>query len=224
MVSALLPTQSMQQDLAVRAQCEDAVRKLVDYCRATGWAGYDPYDALNSRIFGKMPFLNSRFPRLVLTQALKRSPVNLRRLLLVDKARNPKAIALFLSAFVRLESSNIVDAEGLAHLMVEQLIALRSQGTDYWCWGYSFPWQMRKDIVPRWAPNLVCTTFVANALLDAYESSQDSQCLEMASSAADYILTDLYWTRGPAVAGFSYPRPDLRDEVYNANFLAAALL
>lgn len=214
----------MQQDLAVRAQCEDAVRKLVAYCCGTGWAGYDPYDALNSRIFGMMPFLGSRLPRLILTQTLKRSPLNLRRMLLVEKAQNPKAMALFLSAFVRLGGSSIVDAEGLARLMIERLIALRSQGTDYWCWGYSFPWQMRKDIVPRWAPNLVCTTFVANALLDAYESSWDPQCLKMASSAAEYILTDLYWKRGPVVAGFSYPRPDLRAQVYNANFLAAALL
>ncbi|TAM83886.1 MAG: hypothetical protein EPN47_03490 [Acidobacteria bacterium] len=224
MISAILPRQSMQQDLAVRAQCEDAVRKLVAYCCGTGWAGYDPYDALNSRIFGMMPFLGSRLPRLILTQTLKRSPLNLRRMLLVEKAQNPKAMALFLSAFVRLGGSSIVDAEGLARLMIERLIALRSQGTDYWCWGYSFPWQMRKDIVPRWAPNLVCTTFVANALLDAYESSWDPQCLKMASSAAEYILTDLYWKRGPVVAGFSYPRPDLRAQVYNANFLAAALL
>lgn len=224
MGSAILPKQSTQQDLVVKAQCEYAVRKLVDYCRANGWAGYDPYDALNSRVFETMPFLNSRFPRLVLTQALKRSPVNLRRLLLVEKAQNPKAMALFLSAFVRLAGSNIVDAQGPAQLMIERLIALRSKGTDYWCWGYSFPWQMRKGIVPRWDPNLVCTTFVANALLDAYESSQDAQCLEMASSAAKYILTDLYWTRGSTVAGFSYPRPDYRAQVYNANFLAAALL
>ncbi len=221
MTTGILPTQS---DLPVRNLCENAVRKLVDYCHANNWAGYDPYDALNSRVFGILPFLNSRFPRLALTQALKRSSINLRRPLLVQKAQNPKAMALFLSAFVKLSGASLVDAEPLAGLMIERLMALRSQGTDYWCWGYSFPWQMRKDIVPRWAPNLVCTTFAANALLDVYENFQDTRCLEMASSAAEYILNDLYWTRGEIVAGFSYPRADLQVQVYNANFLAAALL
>ena len=224
MASGILSTQSIQRDPAVRDLCEDAVRKLVDYCQANNWSGYDPFDALNSSIFGILPPLNSRFPRLALTQALKRSPINLRWLLLVPKAQNPKAVALFLSAFVKLSGANLVDAEPLADLMIERLIALRSQGTDYWCWGYSFPWQMRKGIVPRWAPNLVCTTFAANALLDVYENFRDSRCLEMASSAAEYILNELYWTRGEIVAGFSYPRADLQVQVYNANFLAAALL
>ncbi len=224
MASGILPKQSIQPEPAVRDLCEDAVRKLVDYCQANNWAGYDPYDALNSRVFERLPFLNSRFPRLALTQALKRSSINLRRLLLVQKAQNPKAMGLFLSAFMKLSGANLVDAEPLAGLMIERLIALRSQGTDYWCWGYSFPWQMRKGIVPRWAPNLVCTTFAANALLDVYEKFQDSRCLEMASSAAEYILNELYWTRGGIVAGFSYPRADLQVQVYNANFLAAALL
>ncbi len=224
MASGILSRQSIQRELAMRDLCEDAVRKLVAYCQANNWAGYDPCDALNSRVFGMLPFLNSRFPRLALTQALKRSPINLRRLLLVQKAQNPKAMALFLSAFVRLSGSNLVDAEPLAGFMIERLIALRSHRTDYWCWGYSFPWQMRKDIVPRWAPNLVCTTFAANALLDVYEKFQDSRCLEMASSAAEYILNELYWTRGEIVSGFSGPRADLQVQVYNANFLAAALL
>lgn len=224
MISSTVLHKQEQNTPILRSLAEDATQKLLDYCRRNDWAGYDPYDALNSRVFRILPFLNSRFPRLVLTQALKRSPINLRPLLLIQKAQNPKAIGLFLSAFVKLSGANLVDAESLIELMIERLIALRSQGTDYWCWGYSFPWQTRKGIVPRWAPNLVCTTFAANALLDAYENFQDPRCLGMASSAAEYILNELYWTRGETVAGFSYPRADLQVQVYNANFLASALL
>ena len=107
--------------------------------------------------------------------------------------------------------------------MIERLRDLRSPGMDYWCWGYSFPWQTRTIVVPSGAPNLVCTSFVANALLDASDHGGDSQCLNMAVSAADYILNELYWTEDGA-AGFSYPLPLLRTQVHNANFLAAALL
>jgi hypothetical protein len=70
---------------------------------------------------------------------------------------------------------------------------------------------------------VVCTTFVAASLLDAYEQRGEERCLRMAASAADYILNDLYWADGEA-AGFCYPMPQDRSQTYNANLLAAALL
>jgi hypothetical protein len=200
-----------------------AMLKLLAYCRDNVWAGYDPYDALNSRLFSAVPFLNSRWPRLILTQGLKRSPVNVRRFLGVPKTQNPKALGLFLSAFVKLSETDVPDRDQLIHAMIDRLQALRSTGSAYSCWGYSFPWQMRKGVVPAGTPNLVCTTFVANALLDAYDQLGDSRCLDMATSAAEYILNELYWTNG-SVHSFSYPLPSTRVQVYNANFLAAALL
>ncbi len=198
-------------------------QKLFDYCRVNDWAGYDPYDALNSRIFERLPFLNFKIPRLILTQSLKKCPVNFRSLLLIPKTQNPKALALFLMAFVKLSKLGLLDNKELIVNMVEKLIELRSQGSAYWCWGYSFPWQNRKVIVYRGMPNLVCTVFVANALLDAYENNQEPRCLRMAVSAAEYILNDLYWTESDSRAGFSYPLPSVRTSVHNANFLAAAL-
>jgi len=201
-----------------------ATQKLLEYCQANGWAGHDPYDALNSRLFEALPFLNSRIPRLVLTQAMKRSPINLRRLALIPKTQNPKAIALFLSAFLNLSKAGVLDQAGLIELMIERLVELRSLGNRYWCWGYSFPWQTRTIVVPRGTPNLVCTTFVANALLDAYEQRQDPRCLSMAVSAAEYILNELYWIDGNAVVSFAYPLPSTRSQIHNANLLAAALL
>src|SRR5882724_10281898 len=120
---------------------EAQILKVLAYCQANDWAGYDPYDAANSHIFAALPFLNSRLPRLVLTQALKRSPVNIRGILGVPKTQNPKAIALFLSALLKLPKSRLSDRESLIRLMIDRLIALRSTDIPYWCWGYSFPWQ-----------------------------------------------------------------------------------
>lgn len=200
-----------------------AISKLVTYCRANDWAGYDPYDALNSRIFGALPILNSRFPRLALIQAFKRSPINLRRVAFVPKVQNPKAIALFLASLTKLIRAGQECDQRLLHYFVDRLVALRSSGTSYWCWGYSFPWQTRTALVPRGAPNLVCTTFVADALLDAYELKNDERVLDMAVSAARYLVNDLYWSDG-STATFRYPLPSIRSRVHNANFLAAAFL
>ena len=155
---------------------------------------------------------------------MKRLPFNLRPLLLVPREQNPKAIALFLMAFLKLSKLGLLDRNDSIEGMVERLVALRSPYTSYWCWGYSFPWQTRTIMVPRWSPNLVCTSFVANALLDVYELNQESRYLSMATSAGEYILNDLYWTEDDSTAGFSYPFPGLRSRVHNANFLGAALL
>lgn len=202
--------------------------KLFEYCSSNNWAGYDPYDALNSELFKRLPFLDYWLPRLALTQILKRSPINFRPLLMIPKTQNPKALALFLMTFLKLEKSGLLKDKGLIPLMVQNLIKLRSidhpsSVNRYYCWGYSFPWQGRDVLAPKGEPNLVCTVFVANALLDTYEITEDINCLIMANSAAEYLLKELYWSEGDN-AGFSYPRPSLRIQVHNANFLGAALL
>jgi len=204
--------------------------KLLAYCKQNAFSGHDPYDALNSKLLAYFSVLNRRFPRLALTQFLKRSPLNFRHLLLIPKTENPKAIALFLMAFLRLRELRLLDADPLIHLLIEKLINLRSlhesngSNNSYWCWGYSFPWQTRTIFVPRGAPNLVCTTFVANALLEAYETLGEIRCLDMAASAARYIVDELYWTDGESTASLSYPTPSSRARTHNANFMGAALL
>jgi hypothetical protein len=200
---------------------ETAALKLLDYCRANDWAGFDPYDALNSRLFEKFPFLDAKLPRLVLTQALKRSPVNLRPLLLIPKTQNPKGLALFISSLVKLSRAGVFDEPELIRALADKLAGLRSPHSA-WCWGYSFAWQTRTIVVPRGTPNAVCTIFAADALLDLYEWSGESRYLEMAASSADY-LRELIWTEGKAVS-LSYPLTGLRSEIHNANLLGAALL
>jgi hypothetical protein len=201
-----------------------ALRNLLNYCQAENWAGYDPYDALNSRVFEALPIFNLRIPRIGLTQFLKRSPINVRSLAMIPKTQNPKGLALFLSAFLQLTENDLPERDELIEFMLGRLTTLRSSETPYWCWGYSFPWQGRKVVVSKGAPNLVCTTFVAGALLDLYRQRHESKCLTMAVSAADYLLDELYWSSDGVNAGFSYPLAALRNQIHNANFLAAALL
>ena len=210
--------------VVVDSNLKAAILKLATYCEAHNWSGYDPYDALNSRLLQYLPFLDFRLSRIAATQLLRRCPFNLRRLLLIPPTQNAKAIALFLSAYLKLETIGLSKQQDFPGLMMERLIALRSTDLRYWSWGYSFPWQGRMILVPARAPNLVCTSFVANSLLDAYEQRRDARCLEMAVSAAEYILNELYWADGNSAAGFSYPTPGLRGETHNANLLAAALL
>ena len=100
--------------------------KLLDYCKTNDWVGYDPYDALNSKLFKHLPFLDFKLFRLALTQILKRSPVNFRPLLLLPKTENPKAIALFLMSFLKLKKLGLLENDDLIPLMTQKLIDLRS--------------------------------------------------------------------------------------------------
>lgn len=197
---------------------------LLAYCQGNDWAGYDPYDALNSELFDKFKFLDSRIPRLLFTQALKRIPWNPRRLLGIPPTQNPKALGLFLAAHLRFSKLGVLTEWVTIDYLVKRIVALRSTDAPYWCWGYSFPWQTRTVLVPRGSPNLVCTVFVANALLDLYESTGDHQLLEMTRSSAEFVLRELYWERSDASASLAYPLATSRTAVHNANLLGAALL
>lgn len=202
---------------------ESVVRDLLEYCRMSDWAGYDPYDALNSRILQILPFLNFKVFRLILTQGVKRSPVNLRPLLLVSKSANPKGIALFLSALVRLSKSGRVKVDDLILPLTEKLLALRSSTDRRSCWGYNFDWQQRAAFVPKGSPNIICSTFAGNALLDACEISPAPSWLNSAVSSADFILDKFFWREGGTKAFFSYTL-HRKDEIHNANLLGAAYL
>jgi len=127
-------------------------------------------------------------------------------------------------ALVKLARLGLLDDESLIPSLVDRLEVLRSSDAPYYCWGYSFPWQTRTILVPRGYPNLVCTVFVGRALLDAYQHTGSPRCLEMSRSAAEYLLKTLYWTDGPISAGFSYPTPEVRRHIYNADLMGAVLL
>src|SRR3989442_3815855 len=131
----------------------DVTVQLLNCCRGHDWAGHDPYDALNSRLFNALPFLQFTLPRLVFTQVLKRSPVNLRPLLMVPRTQNPKGLSLFLSAVLKLQRGGLLSDGSLVGNIAQKLLDLQSEKMEYACWGYNFPWQTRITLVPRGCPN-----------------------------------------------------------------------
>src|SRR5262245_43788045 len=117
---------------------EEVTLKLLGYCRANDWSGYDPYDALNSELLKLAPFLDFRFFRIGLTQLLKRSPVNVRPLLLIKPTQNAKALGIFLKALIKLSAAGLVDDESLIGNVGAAILEARSKAVSYWAWGYSF--------------------------------------------------------------------------------------
>src|ERR671939_333700 len=110
----------------MREEFESVYEGARAWCRARGYAGHDPFDALNSRLFQATPLGRSRLARLAWTQALKRSPVNLRGLALVPEGRNPKGTALFaLAALSRFRATRAAEHEREARGLLGDLLAAR---------------------------------------------------------------------------------------------------
>lgn len=216
-----------------------ALLPLKHYCEQEHFKGWDPYDGLNSKVFQALPFLkHSALCRLVMIQGFKRSPVNLRRLALVPKEFNAKGIGLFLQGYCNLlqavrsrpslaealgtEAELTARIKGLADL----LITLQSQGNYHGaCWGYNFDWQARRlFLFPKFTPTVVATNFCATALMDAYEATGERHYLDVALTAAEFVMHDLH--RTPCTGGFLFSYSPLQgnDTVYNASLLGSKLL
>lgn len=188
----------------MREAVRQAAIELLEYCRREDWSGWDPFDALNSRLLRALPFYRSRVFRLAVTQALKRLPINLRPLLLVPQGENPKACALFCSSLVRLQRAGVVDDQPLIRSRVQRLLELRSPDREQYCWGYNFDWQSRGFLLPKFTPNIICTSFAGNALLDAHEHFGDQALLDAAASAGDFLREGLNLTEDEDSVCFSY--------------------
>jgi hypothetical protein len=202
---------------------ETVALRLLEYCQSQGFAGWDPYDGLNSRLFKACKALDFKYARLVFIQLLKRSPINLRSLLLIPKEQNPKAIALFLSSIVKLVDLGLIPTDHLVTELTEMLLSLASTQNGHVGWGYNFDWQTRGVLVPRGSPNIICTTFAGNALLDAYSRCQDSRLLDAAANAAKYLMDRLYDELSETESCFNYVLQG-KERVHNANLLGAAFL
>ncbi|GEO11244.1 delta-aminolevulinic acid dehydratase [Segetibacter aerophilus] len=201
--------------------------QLEQYCRKEEYKGWDPYDGLNSKVFQAMPVLpKNRITRLMWIQFIKKFPINLRPVLKISKEYNPKGIALFISGYSQLSKVPGYEKEAIDTItfLSDKILTLKTPGYSGSCWGYNFDWESRAFFQKKYTPTIVATTYVANALIDAYETTGNRNYLDTAISAKDFILNDLNRTfneNGDFV--FSYSPHD-HTSVFNASLLGAKLL
>jgi len=172
-----------------------------------------------------MPFSKYRLPRLAWIQLFKRSPINLRPLVGVAKEYNAKGIGLFLHSYCNLYKNDPRD-EYLARIkeLGDIVLTLRSKGYSGACWGYNFDWQARAFFQPKETPTVVATTFIASALMEAYELTKNHDYLDVAIDTQHFILKDLNRTYDDdGDFSFSYSPLD-HTQVFNASLLGSRLL
>lgn len=200
-----------------------ALTLLRHWVEVQDFAGYDPYDALNSS-FLRILSLGSKWGRVAVIQGMKRCPVNLRHLLLIPPGHIPKALGLFLEGYARLYRNDPDDSARVRIIrLMELLESQRSSRCSGNGWGYNFDWQSRVFFVPRGTPNIVCASFIGHALLDVWDTLHEQRALDLALPIAQFFLRDLNRTHEGDSFCFSYTPFDTYA-VHNANLLGASLL
>jgi rhamnogalacturonyl hydrolase YesR len=207
---------------SIKQSCE----RVLAYAEAQDYIGYGKFDALNSP-FLKAASLNNKWLRLIASQVIKQSPVNLRPLFGVRRFKNPKGMGLFARAYL-----NLYRTYGEEHYLhrandcLSWLAENAAQGYAGYCWGYNWDWQDLGFLARFGSPNCVVTAFVGQALLDAYECTGDKSYLAMAASCLNFVRHDLkVLYEDEAMKCVSYvPSNDIRMVVMDVSALAGALM
>ena len=192
--------------------------KLLRHLEASDFSGWDPFDALNSKLFNATPLAQSATARLVWTQLFKRAPINLRPLVGIAPRTNPVTIALAADIYRR-------DGEiDKAQACINRLISMTSNGKEAGstAWGYPFAWQAKAFYVPNGAANVIATAYAVRELVH-WKEQMGEPVEQLIAGAANYVA--LHLMRGSSVGGRYLAYVENSDAmVHNANLWGAYVL
>jgi uncharacterized protein YyaL (SSP411 family) len=194
----------------------------LDWAREREYAGWDPYDGLNSPY--AEPFEGHWFTRLVWMHAVDKFPATLQPALSIPEERNPKGVALFALAHLDLyeatgEDDHLAEAERLLAWLDEH----RSPYFETACWGYNFDWQnARKFFLPAYRPSVVVTVFCAQAFVRHHRLTDERESLGVAEEACAFLRTEINTRTIDGHEAYTYTTDD-EFVVINVNALAARL-
>ena len=202
---------------------QDITHLILMAAKNDGYAGFDPFDGLNSKLFVVAPALKRGLFGLAWIQMHKRSLVNLRPALGIHKARNPKGVALFILGLLEeyrytLKQDCINEAVKLADWLLKE--KSDSHIWKYACWGYHFDWNARAFFVPKGKPNIITTVYVSQALYALGVQSGKQTYIDAALDSASFMVNSLY-TEADDRKFFAYI-PGESAFVHNASLWGAA--
>ncbi len=198
----------------------DAIDKLISYIQSEKFAGYDPYDTLNSPL--GLQRLGTWIPAIAV-QVQKRNPINIRPLLGIRKGRNPKGIGLMLKAFSMLyQLEPQARYRDMADSLFQWLIDHHTGYSGY-AWGYNFDWANPEGNLKAFTPSVVVTAFVADGLYEYYHTFHRAEAQQAVISACRFIANDLPVTPLPQGVSIAYTRQS-KGCCYNASLLGAETL
>jgi hypothetical protein len=186
----------------------------LEYARRRDYIGYDYFDGMSSRLLQTLP-VDNQWLNLVVQEGIKRAPVNVRPLFLVEQRQSFKGTALF--AMANLTAYECTDDERYldeATSLADWLIDNRSEGYSGFCGGHRHAMQQLDELRPAETPNVIPTSYAVKALLRL--AVHDERYAEVARTAADFLVEDLRYTDLDGGARIVY-QPHYTGEFYTLN-------
>jgi hypothetical protein len=203
------------------ARVWSTIDNLWKYCQEKDFHVYRPPNSQDSTFFNFSP---NAISKRVINALLRRSPSDLHDPISNTKRPAPEALGRLLSAASKLyKMTGDAKYRSAGYKIAENLAAMRCTRYSDYCWGGDFGKRMKSISLPGSAPNAASTSIVGNAYLDASESYNDTDLLNVAESAADFMASEL--RRSPSIesACFSFSPGD-SNFIHSANMAAAAFL
>lgn len=194
----------------------------LDWAATRDYAGYDYADGLSSRFLRAVPF-EHRVLNLGMQELAKRSPVNIRPLLLIPKRKSFKGTGLFISANITAyEVTNNEQYRSEAFRLGRWLLDHRQE--QPFGWGHNHRIQTIDRTIPRNTPSIVTLTYVTRALLRLREMGFELP-MNLPENIRSTITETLAYERVEGGARINYRAGHAADyTIINANALGAALL
>ncbi|WP_410767596.1 antibiotic ABC transporter permease [Haloferax sp. DFSO60] len=206
----------------------EILEETLEYSRKRDYKGWDYGDGMSSRLLQALPFDN-KWVNLVVQELVKRPPVNVRPLFLVEKRRNYKGTALFSIANLNFHQyknamgeKSDVDYLAESRELADWLIQNRSVGYHGFCGGHKHVLQMLDGKGMPNDPDVVSTSYAVKALLRA--APYDPIYPTIAKTSSDFVVEDLNYHEvdGGAKINYHLNHPDTYYTI-NSGALGARL-
>ncbi|WP_254547456.1 antibiotic ABC transporter permease [Halomarina pelagica] len=196
---------------------EDTLR----YARERDYTGWDYFDGMSSRLLRAAP-VDNKWLNIAVQEGIKRAPINLRPLFLVEKRRNFKGTALFSMAndtAYDLTGDDLYRAE--ARQLADWLIENAPEGYSGFCGGHTHEMQLLDERRGAYVPNAIPTSYAVKALLRAAESTGEERYADVARTATNFVYDELEYRELEGGARIKY-QPEYTGEFYTLNCGAIA--
>ncbi|WP_136601181.1 prenyltransferase/squalene oxidase repeat-containing protein [Salinigranum halophilum] len=161
----------------------------LSYSYERDYIGYDYFDGMSSRVLQALPFDN-KWVNIAFQEGIKRFPVNLRPIFLVEQRQNFKGTALFVIAnccAYDLTDDDFYKDEAVK--LADWLIDNQSDGFDGFCGGHRHEMQQLREKRDAEVPNIIPTSFAVKALLTASRFEQRFE--DYALKSVDFVQSEL---------------------------------
>ena len=170
-----------------------SVDKLFNWVVSNQYLGWDIYDGLNSPLLRD---IKNHYLRVIVLQANKYCPINMRPFLKIEKGLDLKGMTLFAQAYASLYSTT--GDERYLHEMQNAVEYIKGKSLKekygYDCWAsHYYPYTgIDRSTLSLETPDIIGTGQAIIALIESYKITKNAIEREIAASAVEYLAEELF--------------------------------